>query len=378
MKPLGLYIHIPFCEKKCHYCDFLTFTDSDDKIEKYVETLLKEIGMYKSRKSTIDTIYIGGGTPSYLPSELMDKILKKVKETFILTDDCEITIEMNPESVTKEKIETYLKNGINRFSMGVQSFNNEVLRVMGRLHRKDTVIKNIKLMRKLGCKNISIDLMLANPRQSMDILEMDLETALSLDVNHISYYSLILKEKTHFELWINQGKLELWNPEEERKMYHKVVKTLKSKGFNQYEISSFAKPGFESVHNQKYWKLEDYYGIGMGAASNIELIRTTNTKSFEKYFDMIENGHFPIDETEVLSPVIREKEYLILTLRMKNGFEISDINKRFNIDFEKKYSDIISKHLKLDIIKIEDGRVFFTENGIDNGNIFYTDIYELD
>lgn len=378
-KNYGLYIHIPFCQKKCNYCDFLTFIDQDGIINDYVKYLKKEIEMYKKENATLDTVYIGGGTPSYLSASLMEEILISVKENFNLLEDCEITIEMNPESITEEKIKTYLKNGVNRFSMGVQSFDNEVLEITGRLHNRVTVFKKLKLMRQLGCENISIDLMMANPKQDIEVLEKDLEIATKLDVDHISYYSLILKEHTYFEIWLNQGKIELFDPEDERNMYHKVVDTLLKNGFEQYEISSFAKSDkFKSVHNQKYWNLKDYFGVGMGAASNIGLDRYVNHRTFEEYFNMIDNNLKPVKEHEKLDIETREKEYLMLNLRMRKGFEISDINKKFGINFEEKYKEVLEKNIKSEIIKIEEGRVKFTDYGIDNGNLFFRDLYDLD
>ena len=374
---LGLYIHIPFCQKKCHYCDFLTFIGHDEMIEKYVKYLNKEIEMYRDNDYILDTIYIGGGTPSYLEDELMTSILDKVKKIFTIDDKCEITIEMNPESVTEKKIQSYLKSGINRFSMGVQSFDDEVLKIMGRIHNRKTVIEKLDIMKKMGCQNISIDMMMANPKQDIEILKKDLEIASSLDINHISYYSLILKEHTHFEMWFNEGKINLYDPKEERDMYHLVTNTLKEKGFNQYEISSFSKPGFESVHNQKYWNLKNYLGVGMGASANINLVRTTNTRSFDEYFESIDNGEIPIVEREELNTEMREKEYLMLNLRMLKGFEISDINSKFNIDFMKKYKDIVEKHSKNGILEISENSVKFTEYGIDNGNMLFRDLYSL-
>lgn len=375
---LGLYIHIPFCQKKCHYCDFLTFIGHDEMIEKYVKYLNKEIEMYRDNDYILDTIYIGGGTPSYLEDELMTSILDKVKKIFTIDDKCEITIEMNPESVTEKKIQSYLKSGINRFSMGVQSFDDEVLKIMGRIHNRKTVIEKLDIMKKMGCQNISIDMMMANPKQDIEILKKDLEIASNLDINHISYYSLILKEHTHFEMWFNEGKINLYDPKEERDMYHLVTNTLKEKGFNQYEISSFSKPGFESVHNQKYWNLKNYLGVGMGASANINLVRTTNTRSFDEYFESIDNGEFPIVEREELNTEMREKEYLMLNLRMLKGFEISDINSKFNIDFMKKYKEIVEKHSKNGILEISENSVKFTEYGIDNGNMLFRDLYGLD
>ena len=375
---LGLYIHIPFCQKKCHYCDFLTFIGHDEMIEKYVKYLNKEIEMYESSNFVLDTVYIGGGTPSYLDDYLIISILDKLKETFIIDQKCEITIEMNPESVTEKKIQSYLEAGINRFSMGVQSFDNEVLKIMGRLHNRQTVIEKLDIMQKLGCDNISIDMMMANPKQDIEILKNDLEIASSLDIQHISYYSLILKEHTHFEIWFNEGKIELYDPKEEREMYHLVTNTLRDKGFNQYEISSFSKTGFESFHNQKYWNLKNYLGVGMGASANINLIRTTNTRSFEEYFDFIDNGEFPIVESEELDLDTREKEYLMLNLRMLKGFEIEDINQKFNIDFMDKYKNLIKKYSENGVLEVSKNLVKFTEYGIDNGNLFFRDLYGLD
>ncbi len=376
--PIGLYLHIPFCQKKCNYCDFLTYTDEDEKIDLYVQYLLNEIRLYKNQNIFLDTVYIGGGTPSYLAASYMDKILKELKNTFKITENAEITIEMNPESVTEEKIKIYLKNGVNRFSMGVQTFNNDVLQIMGRIHNSYTVFKKLKMLRELGCKNISIDLMLANPKQDMKVLEKDLEIVSKLDIDHVSYYSLILKEKTYFDIWYNDGKIELFDPEIERNMYHKVVNTLKLNGFNQYEISSFAKSSkFESTHNKKYWNLQDYIGIGMGAASNIGLTRYTNHRKFDVYFKMIDNGDKPIQEVENLDKDTREKEYMMLKLRMQKGFEISDMNTRFNIDIMEKYGDVLKKNIENGILENDGINIKFTDFGIDNGNMFFRDLYKI-
>lgn len=378
MNPIGLYIHIPFCEKKCNYCDFLTYINHEDMVDKYVTYLLKEIELYKGKDIKLDTIYIGGGTPSYLDESYMEEIISKLKETFFLDNDLEFTIEMNPESVTREKINSYLKSGINRFSMGVQSFNNEVLSIMGRIHNRTTVFKKLKMMRELGCKNISIDLMLANPKQDQDVLRQDLEIACKLEIDHISYYSLILKEETYFDLWYNQGKIELFDPKEERDMYHKVVDRLVDHGFIHYEISSFAKEGFESRHNQKYWNLEDYIGLGMGAASNLGHTRYVNHRDFDDYFASLDKNEKPIMEEEVLSIETREKEYMMLNLRMMKGFEISEMNEKFSIDFEQKYAQVVNRNISRGILEINDGRLHFTDYGIDNGNIFFRDLYGLD
>lgn len=376
-KPIGLYIHIPFCEKKCNYCNFLTFVNNDEQIEKYVQYLIKEINLYKGENIHLDTIYIGGGTPSYLDEKYMVQIVDAIKKVFVLEDNLEFTIEMNPESVEVDKIKTYLQIGINRFSMGVQSFNNDVLNIMGRLHNRTSVFKKLALMRELGCKNISIDLMLANPKQDIEILREDLSIACKLDIDHISYYSLILKEQTYFDLWYRQGKIELFDPEEERKMYHEVVDTLVKNGFDHYEISSFAKKGLRGIHNAKYWTLNDFIGLGMGAAGNISRTRFENVRDFDSYYELLDKGQKPLLEREELSIEDREKEYLMLNLRMMQGFDIDQMNKKFLIDFEEKYKDILEKNINAGILKKEDNRIKFTDYGIDNGEVFFHELYGL-
>ncbi|WP_103981731.1 radical SAM family heme chaperone HemW [Helcococcus massiliensis] len=376
-KPIGLYIHIPFCEKKCNYCNFLTFVNNDEQIEKYVQYLIKEINLYKGENIHLDTIYIGGGTPSYLDEKYMVQIVDAIKNVFVLEDNLEFTIEMNPESVEVDKIKTYLQIGINRFSMGVQSFNNDVLNIMGRLHNRTSVFKKLALMRELGCKNISIDLMLANPKQDIEILREDLAIACKLDIDHISYYSLILKEQTYFDLWYRQGKIELFDPEEERKMYHEVVDTLVKNGFDHYEISSFAKKGLRGIHNAKYWTLNDFIGLGMGAAGNISRTRFENVRDFDSYYELLDKDQKPLLEKEELSIEDREKEYLMLNLRMMKGFDIDQMNKKFSIDFEEKYKDILEKNIGAGILKKENNRIKFTDYGIDNGEVFFHELYGL-
>ena len=370
----GLYIHIPFCEKICHYCDFLTFVNQDHLIEKYVTYLVKEMALYKDKEFILDTIYFGGGTPSYLSASLIDQIMAGIRTNFIISSDCEISIEMNPESVTRDRIQTYIDNGFNRFTMGVQSFNNDTLKLMGRIHDKETVFDRIALLKQMGVENLGIDLMFANPRQGMDILKSDIDLAMTLDLQHISYYSLMIKEGTPFERWVQTRQIQLFEDEVERAMYHYIQETLLSHGFIQYEISNFAIPGSESRHNQKYWTLQDYLGIGLGAHSNLDLVRFSNYRRFDQYFDKIDQGNLPVAYTEKLSKDDREKEYIMLNTRLLKGFKISDINRKFDINFLNKYQSAIEKHLKLGTIHIEDDQFTFTGLGLDIGNQFYLDI----
>lgn len=375
MKPtIGLYIHIPFCEKMCHYCNFLTFVRREGTINQYAEYLIKEIELYKEKDYQVDTIYFGGGTPSYIDESWIAKIMEAVYENFIVLDDCEISIEMNPESVTLEKLRAYLAAGINRFSMGVQSFNDDVLKLMGRLHNRKTVFDKVELMRQAGCHNFGIDLMFANPKQDFSILEEDLYQATQLDVNHISYYSLMIKDDTPFKRWVETGQIKLITDEEEREMYHFIQTELRQHGFNQYEISNFARDGKVSRHNQKYWRLDDYLGLGLGASSNIGLKRFDNERKFEDYFQKIDRYEYPIEFVEDLDLEQREKEFIMLNMRLLKGFSIEEINQKFNIDFLTKYKKAIDKHLNYGTVMVDDQRFAFTDYGLDIGNQFYLEI----
>ncbi|MGX7108029.1 radical SAM family heme chaperone HemW [Facklamia miroungae] len=370
---IGLYNHIPFCQKKCHYCDFLTFVDMEDKMDEYIDYLVKEMALYHGRYQ-LDTIYFGGGTPSYLAAEQMAKIMESISKHFEILPDCEISIEMNPESVTKEKVETYLKYGFNRFSMGVQSFDNATLRMMGRLHDRQKVYEKVALLKELGVEKLGIDLMFGNPKQDMAVLKHDIELAMQLPINHISYYSLMIKENTPFQRWVLTGQMRVLDDEIERKMYHYIQSELAKHGFHQYEISNFAKGEVESRHNKKYWQLENYLGLGLGASSNIDLVRFVNHRRFADYYGMIDQGKFPIQISERLSVEDREKEYIMLNLRLLEGFAFQAINQRFQINFLEKYQDVLTKHKKLGLIDYDHERIWFTEKGLDMGNQFYLDI----
>lgn len=371
---VGLYLHIPFCQKKCHYCDFLTFVNRDDTIHEYVNYLIKEIQLYKDHDYSVDTIYIGGGTPSHIDADYIAEIMQAIDQNFNILPECEISIEMNPESVSREKLTAYVTAGLNRFSMGVQSFDDQVLKMMGRLHNRQSVLEKIDLMAELEVGKFGIDLMFANPRQSLEVLKEDLAIAARLPINHISYYSLMIKDNTPFHRWIQTGQIKLVDDETERYMYHLIQEKLTAHGFHQYEISNFAKIGAESRHNKKYWTLEDYIGLGLGASSNIGLERSVNQPSFTKYFDMIDKGKLPVQSSEKLSGEEREKEYIMLHLRLLQGFDIDEINQRFKINFIEKYQDAIEKHLNYQTVGLKDNRFYFTPRGLDIGNQFYLDI----
>lgn len=374
MEKFGLYIHIPFCPYKCNYCDFLTFSNADKKIDDYIKALKKEMKMYENKGYLLDSIFIGGGTPTYIDSAYIVDLMKELRRVFEISKDCEISIEMNPNTLDEKKIIDYLKSGINRFSLGVQTFDDEILKILGRSHSKDIVLNDIRLLRNLGAKNLSLDMMLANPKQDMNKLVKDLDIISDLDIDHISYYTLILEDRTLFKHWLDQGLIDLFDDYLERAMFDQVKKRLSEMGFKRYEISNFAKAGKESRHNAKYWKQEPYLALGLGATSNFDGNRRKNYSTFKDYFKAIEENRFPVEGLEELTGEDREKEYIIMYMRMLDGFKIKDINDKFHIDFLSKYKSVIEKHTDMGIVQIEDGRFKFTDYGLDVCNQFYVDI----
>lgn len=375
MQKLGLYIHIPFCAKRCNYCAFLTFAENDQMIEGYVEHLIKEIALYQTDAYEVDTIYIGGGTPSHIPAEQMAKVLEAVKQYFLVSETCEVTIEMNPESVTLEKLAAYQAMGINRYSMGVQSFNDEVLAIMGRVHNRAKALDKIRLLHEASIDNFSIDLMFANPKQDVSVLTEDIETLLRMQVPHVSVYSLMFEPHTNFTKWLREGQISQVDDETDRQMYHLIQERLIADGLEQYEISNFARPGKACRHNLKYWRLEDYLGLGLGASSNIGLERFTNYQNFLTYYEAIDRGERPVETLETMPLEEREKEFIMLNTRLIQGFSIKEMNQRFDIDFLEKYQAPIAKHLATGLVEIQGDRFKFTPYGLDVGNQFYVDIF---
>lgn len=371
---IGLYVHIPFCPYKCNYCDFLTYSNVDFMIDDYIDSLIKEIEIYGRENHRVDSIFIGGGTPSYIEERHIKRIMEAIWENFEVLEGSEISIEMNPDTLTDSKVKAYLSSGINRFSLGVQTFDEEILKILGRHHSYKIVQKDIDLLRRNGAKNISIDMMMANPKQDMGILRKDLEKILSLDIEHISYYSLILEEKTMFDHWLSSGKISLFDDDLERQMYHEAVFFLSINGFDRYEISNFSKKGHQSVHNKKYWELKPYLGLGLGSSSNLGSKRFSNHRKLKDYHKDLAQDIKPIAYEEDLSLEEREKEYIIMNMRKTEGFVIKDLEERFKLDFYVKYGEVLDKHLAYGTIKLEAGRLSFTDYGIDVSNTFFVDI----
>lgn len=355
---LGIYIHIPFCIKKCAYCDFLSFSAEDKVRREYVKALVSQIE--KSGGGAVDSIFIGGGTPSVLESGDVLKIMEAVQRKFELDKNCEITIEINPATVTEEKLVSYKKAGINRISMGVQSFSDDELKGLGRLHTASQAEESFKLLRKCGFSNINLDLMFAIPNQSIESFKKSLEHAVMLSPEHISAYSLIIEEGTPFYEMEKCGQIQEADEDLYEKMFALAKSFLEKNGYMRYEISNFSKKGFESRHNLKYWNGEDYLGFGLGAVGFLKNTRYENTKKLKEYFEGKEPEKTTLSKEELIS------EYIITGLRKTEGINLEEFKEKFETDFLKTYD--IQKYISGGFMEIKNGRIFFTEDGIKVSN----------
>lgn len=370
MKKLGIYIHIPFCKRKCAYCDFVSFSNKQNLVNEYVETLKKEINKCKINKEEylVDTIYFGGGTPSYIDSKYIIDILNVIRNRFNVSKHAEITIEVNPGTVTEEKLKDYYDFGINRISFGLQSTNSQLLKLVGRIHSYSSFLSGYNLARSVGFKNINVDLMIGLPVQDLDDVQKDLKRIIELEPEHISVYSLIVEEGTKIEQKINAKELYLPSEELERKMYWKVKEELESNGYIHYEISNFAKPGCESKHNTSCWNQEEYIGFGLAAHSYIDNKRYSNTIDLEEYFDWPENSKI-IHERQ--SREDKMKEYMLLGLRKIKGVRISEFKKRFVDNPIYLYREELNKLVTQELIEIEEDNIKLTKKGIDLANLVW-------
>lgn len=368
---IGIYVHIPFCKKKCDYCDFISYCGKDDLIEKYVDSVKKEIDHVKI-KSEITTIYIGGGTPSYIDSKFIVQILEKIKEKNV-AQDAEITIEVNPGTVTQEKLQDYIDCGINRISIGLQTTNDELLKQIGRIHNYEQFLETYKLAKKVGFKNINVDLMLGLPNQRIIDLKESLENVLRLAPKHISVYSLIVEDGTPIVNKIKNGKLKLPDDELERNMYWYVKNTLELNGYKHYEISNFAKKGYESKHNMNCWNQMEYVGIGTAAHSYRDITRYSNTEDIKEYIKNVQKGEF--EKNRIIHEIQKEedskKEFMLLGLRKIEGLKISEFKNKFGDNPIYLYRNELKKLSDEKLIIIQDDNIRLSNKGIDLANLVW-------
>ena len=347
----GLYVHIPFCKKRCLYCDFFSTTQLARRKE-YVEALLKEIAMRRNEASEpIQTVYIGGGTPSTLETADIERIVRAVG----LQEAEEVTMEMNPGDATREYLQALRQTGINRLSIGIQSFQDELLQLIGRRHNAQQAIEAVRMAQEVGFDNISVDLMYALPTQTMTQWEADIETALSLGVQHISSYGLMYEEGTALTKMVENGELEAIDEDTENAMYDRLCERLKQAGFVHYEVSNFALPGREAKHNSNYWNGTPYIGVGAGAHSYIGKVRSWNPDDIETYIQGIKDGSLK-RESETLTEKDIYNEQIMLGLRTNRGIlEPTSVQSRSNLE-----RLVANKLLK----RTDEGRVVATQNGL--------------
>ncbi len=359
-----IYIHIPFCVRKCNYCAFNSKVSNEEEISAYVDALISEIKFHSLTPSS-SSLYFGGGTPSILKISQLEKILSCLK----IDSAAEITIETNPGTVD----ENYLKNlrelGFNRLSLGVQSFNDELLKILGRIHDSKTALETIQTAKKFF-KNISIDLMYGLPRQKLSDVQKSVEIAVAQDIQHISIYGLEIEDDTNFGKLYATGKLILPDDEE---MYDYIVETLPRAGFERYEISNFAKKNFESRHNLGYWTGAKYFGFGAGAHSYDGKIRISNIRDVATYIKKIRAGESVSIVEEIISPNAAMEEFCFLGLRTAKGLSVETFSKKFGTDIFEIYGAVIEKYLKLELLNFSDGQIFLTPRGMKLGNIIFAD-----
>ena len=365
-KDLGLYIHIPFCVKKCAYCDFLSWKGSDEEREAYVQALEKEISSYSefAKDYRVSTVFFGGGTPSVLEGEQTERILKKIRDTFRVEKDAEITLEMNPGTAQKEKLLLYRELGINRLSIGLQSVKNENLKLLGRIHTYGDFLDSYRMAREAGFDNISADLISSLPGQTLEEWKEELEILQETPLEHISVYQLIIEKGTEF--YEKYGEHEELLPDEEtsREIYLWTGKYLKEHGFEQYEISNYARPSRKSRHNLRYWERKDYLGLGLGAASMVHNIRMSNTRDWEKYIEGSQNPKRLREEVEFLEEPRQMEEFMFLGLRKTEGVSRKEFRRTFGRELDMVYEKALEKHLENGMLEASKDRIRLSQAGI--------------
>jgi len=369
---LGIYIHIPFCVKKCPYCDFTSFTPETLPEDQYIKALIREIEVRRKaeveveEEVKVETVYFGGGTPSLLSPNSVKNLLIAISKEFTLKDP-EITIEVNPGTVDLNKLKGYRDAGVNRLSLGIQSLNDRLLSVLERIHNRKEALNAYESARKAGFQNIGIDLIHSVPGESLPDWEGDLKEAISLRPEHISAYNLTVEEETHFFHQQEKGLLALPKEEEQVAMFLETERILENAGYEHYEVSNYAIPGFRSRHNQIYWKGGEYLGLGVSAHSYIKKdwgIRQANTSNLEEYFKLIKEKGNAIIEEEAL---IKEKamgEAVFLGLRMMEGIDLSYFKDRFGIGIEEAYPDAVKDLMEDGLLESGGGHLRLTKKGI--------------
>lgn len=384
LKEIGLYIHIPFCKQKCNYCDFCSYENKEQLIPKYMkwlQTEIREVGKSNEQDAKegkdilfiVKTIYIGGGTPSFVDSMYIVEILKAIRESYNVDEKAEITIEVNPGTVTLKKLQDYFNCGINRLSIGLQSTYDTLLKQIGRIHTYQEFLDTYHLAREIGFQNINVDLMLGLPNQTLQEMQNSVEEVIGLEPEHISLYSLIVEEGTKLEKQLTEKVLVL--PEEliEREMYWKTKELLEVNGYIHYEISNFAKPDYASKHNMDCWNQKEYIGFGVASHSYTNGVRYSNVENIEEYIQNYENGK-PEDNFifhEKQNQEAKQKEFMMLGLRKIHGISVQEFKNRFIANPIYLYHKELEKLVTEELIEIDGDQIKLTNKGLDLANLVW-------
>lgn len=360
-KPTSAYVHIPFCTQICYYCDFSKVFIKNQPVDSYLEHLIEEYDSYDIKK--LRTLYIGGGTPTALSAPQLAFLLEKLTDKLDLSYLEELTIEANPGDLDQEKIAVLKDSPVNRVSLGVQTFNDRMLKQIGRSHLEKDIYENIANLKKAGFDNISIDLIYALPKQTMEDVKINVAKAIALDIPHMSLYSLILENHTVFMNRMRRGKLPLTKEDLEAEMFEYIIAELEKAGFEHYEISNFSKPGFESRHNLMYWDNAEYYGIGAGASGYVDGVRYKNHGPIRHYLQAVEAGHARVQE-EVLTLKEKMEEEMFLGLRKKSGVSKKRFEEKFGVSFEDQYGAVVSDLTEQGLLVPDRDIVRMTKQGL--------------
>ena len=360
-KPTSAYVHIPFCTQICYYCDFSKVFIKNQPVDSYLEHLLEEFRFYDIQK--LRTLYIGGGTPTALSAPQLEVLLKGLTKNLDLSVLEELTIEANPGDLDADKIAVLKNSAVNRVSLGVQTFDDKMLKKIGRSHLEKDIYENIDRLKLAGFDNISIDLIYALPGQTMEQVKENVAKAIGLDIPHMSLYSLILENHTVFMNRMRRGKLPLPKEELEAEMFEYIIAELERAGFEHYEISNFSKSGFESRHNLMYWDNAEYYGIGAGASGYVDGVRYKNHGPIRHYLSAVEEGNARITE-EHLSQKEQMEEEMFLGLRKKSGVSMARFEEKFGRSFDELYGEIVRDLVQQGLMQIEGDRVRMTKRGL--------------
>ena len=360
-KPTSAYVHIPFCTQICYYCDFSKVFIKNQPVDSYLEHLIEEYDSYDIQK--LRTLYIGGGTPTALSAPQLAFLLEKLTDKLDLSYLEELTIEANPGDLDEEKIAVLKDSPVNRVSLGVQTFNDRMLKQIGRSHSEKDIYENIANLKKAGFDNISIDLIYALPKQTMEDVKTNVAKAIALDIPHMSLYSLILENHTVFMNRMRRGKLPLPKEDLEAEMFEYIIAELEKAGFEHYEISNFSKPGFESRHNLMYWDNAEYYGIGAGASGYVDGVRYKNHGPIRHYLQAVEAGNARVQE-EVLTLKEKMEEEMFLGLRKKSGVSKKRFEEKFGLSFEDQYGAVVSELTEQGLLVADKDIVRMTKKGL--------------